>query len=260
MPELGIAVTDDRRAHRDIRVIIVTGDVTQMRAKLAMERGREFRGQAHRRRLRRTVEANLLARAEAGPEAPGPEGSLDAPRLGPNALTLSPAKSLSYSMRLRALLALAVLLWTGPPSGWAQNVRSVAIPGGRGGIPVVPAVMASPGMNLRLDSLTAPGVSGAGVPLPLPTGGGLTGVAGPLGANIGAAGAPAIRESTEFSLALPEALPAAIPVPNVAESWNAPAPQESRGQTAIERLAADIPFSEPEPEDLRGQKEYADRS
>ncbi|MBI5881784.1 MAG: DUF1669 domain-containing protein [Elusimicrobia bacterium] len=154
---------------------------------------------------------------------------------------------------MRALLALAVLLWTGPSSGRAQNVRSVAVPGGNGGIPVVPAVMASPGMNLRLDSLT--------------------GVAGPLGTNIGAAGAPAIRERTEvaISLALPETLPAvlskvlpaAIPDPKAADSGIAPASQEaaeSRGRTALERLAADIPFSEPEPEDLRGLKEYADRS
>ena len=65
MPELdGIAVTDEiSRAHPDIRVIIVTGDATQMRAKLAMERGaRDFVAKPiDVDYLRRTVEANLVA-------------------------------------------------------------------------------------------------------------------------------------------------------------------------------------------------------
>jgi DNA-binding NtrC family response regulator len=65
MPELdGIAVTDElSRAYPDIRVIIVTGDATEKRAKLAMERGaRDFVAKPiDVDYLRRTVEANLLA-------------------------------------------------------------------------------------------------------------------------------------------------------------------------------------------------------
>ncbi|MBI4678801.1 MAG: response regulator [Elusimicrobia bacterium] len=65
MPELdGIAVVDDiSHAHPDVRVIIVTGDATQTRAKLAMERGaRDFVAKPiDVEYLRATVEANLLA-------------------------------------------------------------------------------------------------------------------------------------------------------------------------------------------------------
>ncbi|MBI5881778.1 MAG: response regulator [Elusimicrobia bacterium] len=65
MPELdGIAVVDDiSHAHPDVRVIVVSGDATEKRARLAMERGaRDFVAKPiDLDYLRRTVEANLLA-------------------------------------------------------------------------------------------------------------------------------------------------------------------------------------------------------
>ncbi|MFA6317246.1 MAG: phospholipase D-like domain-containing protein, partial [Elusimicrobiota bacterium] len=153
-------------------------------------------------------------------------------------------------MRQAALYALAVLLWSGSPSAWAQQIRPVNLPAAGNGVPVVPGVVASPRMDLRLDRLTgvsgipAPGIGVAAVPsISIPAGASFAGEAVP-SLPIHAAPAPA--------------LPPAVPAQWRDESRMAGSDQA--GRNSFERLSADIPFSAPEPADLQGQKEYADRS
>ncbi|MBI5624671.1 MAG: hypothetical protein HY924_12905 [Elusimicrobia bacterium] len=159
-----------------------------------------------------------------------------------------------------ALWALAIILWTTPSSGLAQQIRAVSLPSGNNAIPAVPVSMSAPAMDLRLDRLTggsgflAPSVNSVAAPA-------LSDTAQPGLPVLAQPALPAAPEAGR-SFATPEtSLPSSVlSVSKTPVKTQEAAGSEEAGRGAFERLSAEVPFAEPKAADLQGQKEYADRS
>ncbi|MBI5211448.1 MAG: DUF1669 domain-containing protein [Elusimicrobia bacterium] len=155
--------------------------------------------------------------------------------------------------------------------GRAVQVHTVPVGQGSAGVPVVPPMLGSPLLGPRLDQ-TVPQAGLNGLlpnPVVAPQVELRPGWLAPTPAFPGEAAALAPAAPAGLSAVGIPALPApvlspAVVAPTAPRETVRPAapddPAANPGRSALERLAEDVPFKEPVPADLQGQKDFADRS